>query len=661
MAQVKSGSFNTDSEEGRWIRFDWYVTKQDAEGNYTDINWSLSGGGVSGYVSCCNFKVIIDRATVYEAYGWVDVWLNQVVASGTKRIYHNDDGTKTFQASVNVSIYSSGDRSSGVKNWELTPFNRFLDITTLKVLTIDETTAIIQWATSDERDSTYYSLDGGNNWIGSATYSETLTSDQKGGIFMIPNLSAGTSYNLKVKIKKTDSQQWTEKALTFSTYDYPHCTDAPNFTIGDRFTVTFYNPLGRSIKTVGYGADGSQIFAGETVSTSLTGFSTNDANGGADAQYASIPNSTSGTYRLVVRYGDHEEWYGEERSYSIRGNEVPTLGSLSYHDGNTTYSAITGDNQQIVQNKSHLYVTFGDASGNYGSPISHYVIECNGNSMDIPEYGGTYNFGTVNSSRNVELKLTAYDRRGLSASKSVTVQMLAYEPPNATVELYRLNNYEDETYLTVDGSVKSVAGKNTMEIKYQLKESGGSYGDETIIDNRVKQTLKLNKNKSYIFRIVVTDRFGESEKFDKEFVLNKGLFPLFIDTKKYSVGINCFPAASNTLEVNGYDLYNFAMRYEKSHRRIYVDKTGGVTIEVSVANTDKIPIVITGVHNGDSTPVHTIVQFNKLGTTVGVINLGHQYTVTRSGQKIHVDASQYSYLEVKVPLGSEITLTNGAM
>lgn len=659
MAQVKSGAFTTDSKEGRWLRFDWYVAKQDAEGNYTDINWSLSGGGVSGYVSCCNFKVIIDRATVYEANGWVDVWLNQVVASGTKRIYHNDDGTKTFQASAYVSIYSSGDRSSGVKDFELPSFNRFLDITNLKVLTVDETNAIIQWATSHARDSTYYSLDGGNTWIGSATYSETLTSDQKGGIFTIPNLIAGTSYNLKVKIKKTDSQQWTFDELQFSTYAYPHCTDAPNFTIGDRFTVKFYNPLGRSIKTVGYGADGSQIFAGETVSTSLTGFSTNDANGGANAQYASIPNSTSGTYRLVVRYGDHEEWYGEERSYSIRGDEVPSLGSLSYKDGNTISANITGNNQQIVQNKSHLYVTFGDASAKYGSPILYYVIECNGNSMDIPEYGGTYDFGTVNSSRNVELKLTAYDRRGLSASKSVTVQMLAYEKPTATVELYRLNNYEDETYLTVDGSVSSVADKNTMEIKYQLKESGGSYGGETIIADRTKQTLSLDKNKSYIFRIVVTDRFGET--FNKEFVLNKGLFPLFIDTQKYSVGINCFPTASNTLEVNGYDLYNFAMRYEKSHRRIYVDKTGGVTIEVSVANTDKIPIVITGVQNGNSTPVHTIVQFNKSGTTVGVINLGYQYTVTRSGQKIHIDASQYSYLEVKVPLGSEITLTNGAM
>ena len=76
-----------------------------------------------------------------------------------------------------------------------------------------------------------------------------------------------------------------------------------------------------------------------------------------------------------------------------------------------------------------------------------------------------------------------------------------------------------------------------------------------------------------------------------------------------------------------------------------------------------IPIIITGVDNGKEVPVHTIVQFYPYETSVAVhtLNLGHPYTVTRSGQKIHIDASQYSYLEISVPLGSEITLTNSSL
>ena len=127
--------------------------------------------------------------------------------------------------------------------------------------------------------------------------------------------------------------------------------------------------------------------------------------------------------------------------------------------------------------------------------------------------------------------------------------MVAYEPPKATVDLQRLNNYEDETYLTVDGSVSSVNSKNTMAIKYRYKVSGGSYGSYVTVNDRQKYTLSLNKNNAYIFEVVVTDAFGST--FTKEYVLNKGVFPLFIDTALNSVGINGFPTSELNLFVNG--------------------------------------------------------------------------------------------------------------
>jgi hypothetical protein len=52
--------------------------------------------------------------------------------------------------------------------------------------------------------------------------------------------------------------------------------------------------------------------------------------------------------------------------------------------------------------------------------------------------------------------------------------------------------------------------------------------------------------------VVVTDALGST--FNQEFVLDKGMFPLFIDTEKNSVGINCFPANEMSLEVNGLDI-----------------------------------------------------------------------------------------------------------
>ena len=239
-------------------------------------------------------------------------------------------------------------------------------------------------------------------------------------------------------------------------------------------------------------------------------------------------------------------------TYSIRGNEIPTINSFSYVDNNSTTVALTGNDQHIVQNYSSLVAKVGNATANNGAGgITKYVVECNGKSVQSTS-SGNLTIGTVNSNRNVDLKLTVTDSRGLTASKTITVTMLAHSTPTATVTLERLNNYEDETYLTVDRSISSLNGKNTATIKYRYKESGGSYGSYENISDGQEYVLSLSKNNAYIFEIVVTDALGST--FTKEYVLNKGMFPLFIDTKKNSVGINCFPENEDSLEVNGLDI-----------------------------------------------------------------------------------------------------------
>ena len=620
-------------------------------------NWEQWGANIT-YIITINGTQYTGSIANYDGYS--DVTLK----SGSLTVSHSTDGNKTISFSFSVTdtsgqSYTCGNASAR-GTLALATIPRYLSITSLYISAKTETSAVVSWITSDPRDSTYYSFDNGSTWIGSSTDGESLASDLKSGTFNIANLSANTTYNIKVKIKRTDSQLWTESGIvSFTTYDYPYCTDSPNFTIGDNLTLSFYNPLSRNISIYLELADG-RVIGGDTVTgTSIKGYS-NDY--WKSDLYASIPRATSGKYKVNVVYGSVTMTRDSGNTYSIRGNEIPTINAFDYIDTNSSVVAITGSESQIVQNKSTLQARFHQATANYcAGSIVKYVAECNGTTKERTNHG-TLDLGTVNSARNVSLKLTVYDSRGLSASKSITVEMVAYEAPKATVELRRLNNYEDETYLTVDGSISRVNGKNTMTVQYRYKLSGGSYGSFKTIGGGEVETLSLDKNNSYIFNVVVTDIFGET--FDSEYVLNKGVFPLFIDTAKNSVGINCFPTAEKTLEVNGYDLYSFAMRYEKSHRRIYVGGSGGVTITVDTTNsTDKIPVVITGVDNGKEVPVHTIVQFYpyEANVAVHVLNLGHPYTVTRSGQKLHINASAYSYLEISVPLGSEITLTNSAL
>lgn len=642
MAQVSSGSFNTTSAEGRYLTFNWSVDNTNIASNYKEIYWSLVGAGVGGYVIGGNFKVVIDGETVYSNSTRREIWVGTVIASGYKKIYHNNNGTKSFSASVEAGIYEVAVNCSGSGSWELPTISRYAKITSFSVIQRDETSVLYSFTVDATCDYAWYSTDNGETWIALPNTN------------IVSGLKANTSYQFKLRLRRKDSQLTTDSSSYIqSTYNYPHCINSPDFTIGDALTLEFYNPLGRSVTISGYAkSNGAEIFTGTTTGNKITGF--NDSNS-VNIQYASIPSAKSGAYKVVVSWNGVAMERDNGNVYKIRGNEYPTINGFDYIDGNSTTIAITGDNTQIVQNKSTLQARFHSATANYGaSGITSYKLECNGITKTGNEEG-QYDFGTIDSASNVDLKLTAYDSRGLSASKTITVKMVAYEAPKATVELKRLNNYEDETYLTVDGSVSSVLGKNTMTIKYRYKVSGGTYNDYVTIGDRVKQTLSLDKNNAYSFNVVVTDIFGST--FTGEYLLNKGVFPLFIDTVKNSVGINCFPSENNSLEVNGFNMYNLY----KCEKSILLGGTDGLKITInSFGGTDKIALIVAGADNASMTPVLKVIHFRSGGGWTQ-LNLGLDSAVSVSGNNIHINASQWSHFTVKAPIGCEITLSNSAL
>ncbi len=646
MAQVAGGSFNTNASEGRYLVFSWAVRETNTAENYKLIYWNIYGAGVSGYVTCGNFKVVIDGEVVYSSSSRIDVYVNTVVAGGYKKIYHNNDGTRSFSASVEAGIYQVAVNCSGSGSWELVPIPRYAKITNFSVSTRDETSVVYNFTVDKPCDYAWYSTDDGANW-------HPLPNTN-----IVSGLTANTAYKFKLRVRKTDNQLTTDSSTyPQSTYNYPHCIDSPDFIIGDALTLKLYNPLSREVTIQGVAkSNGIEIFNGTISGIEITGF--NDPNS-VNLQYASIPTAQSGAYKVVVSWNNKAMARDAGNVYRIRGNEYPTINAFDYIDSNSAVVAITGDNAQIVQNKSTLQARFHPATANYGaSGITNYIVECNGITKGGTQ-SGSYEMGTIDSARNVDLKLTVYDSRGLTASKTIPVKMVAYEPPKATVDLKRLNNYEDETYLTVDGSVSSVLSRNAMTIQYRYRLSSGAYGSFTTIADRAKQTLSLDKNNVYIFNVVVTDSFGS--KFDGEYELLKGVFPLFIDTAKNSVGINCFPKNNNSFEVNGKDLFDFVSRYEKSHKQIYLNSSGGLVISVdSVSGSDKILLEVTGADNASYKPIHIIIQYRTDGY-FDYINLGHECTVTRNGKYIHINAQQWSFYQVSVSMGSEISLENRAL
>lgn len=489
------------------------------------------------------YSVTIDGSVVAsgsKAYDFRN-YQSLTIASGSKTITHNSDGSR----SVSCSAYFGGNGTpigdaSASGTFALSKIPRYATSNqSLKEKT--ETLITMDWSSDSTIDYIWYSKDNGSNWTG------IDVTDGKSGSYTISNLSANTTYNIKTRVRRKDSQLTTDSsALAVTTYDYPHCTESPNFTIGNSATMKVYNPLSRSITITMVGADGSTKTTESFSGTSLSGFSNTDWQ---NFWYASIPKAKSGAYQVKVNYGSIVKTRNNGNTYSVKGTETPTVGSISYEDSNSTTVAITGDNQHIVQNKSNLKVTYTKATPKNSASISKYTFTLNGVTKESTSAGGTIDFGAVNSSDNLTLTMVVTDSRGLNSSTTKTITILEHSNPNAIVTLNRLNNYEDESYLTVDGSISSVNSKNTMTIKYRYKVSDGNYNEFTTIKDNEKQTLSLDKNNIYIFNVVVTDAFGTS--YDKEHSLGKGVFPLFIDTVKNSVGINALPRTNNVLEVAG--------------------------------------------------------------------------------------------------------------
>lgn len=509
----------------------------------TSWAWEQWGDNIK-YTVTINGTAYTGSIANYDGYATV------TLKSGSQTITHNADGTKSISYSFSVTdtsgqSYTCGNASAS-GTLQLSTIARY-GTSNQSLNSKTETSIIMNWSSSATIDYIWYSTDWGTTWkaVGSV--------NAKSGSYTINQpsnstnaLSANTTYNIITRVRSKDSQLTTNSSkLSVTTYDFPYCTKMPNFTIGNSVTLEFYNPLNRTFTMYLLGNDGSTI-----LEVAMSGTNRPSAGGEVSVAnlYKSIPNAKSGTYKVKVVYGS-STITKTGGTYSIKGTETPTVGTITYADTNATVTAITGNNQHIVQNQSNLKVTYTSATGKNSATIKSYSFTLNGVTKTSTTAGGTIDFGKINSGSNITLTMKVTDSRGLTASASKVITILPHSAPTAVVTLNRLNNYEDETYLTVDGTIASVNSKNKMTIQYRYAKAGGSYNTFTTISDNTKQTLSLPKSNIYNFNVVITDSFGS--KFDKYFVLNKGVFPLFIDTVKNSVGINHLPINNDSLEIDG--------------------------------------------------------------------------------------------------------------
>lgn len=331
-------------------------------------------------------------------------------------------------------------------------------------------------------------------------------------------------------------------------------TSAPDFNDEQNPTINYSNPAGNSANNLDacISLTGSKDDVGYRA-ISKTGssytFNLTEAERNVLRNACTTSNSRSVTFFVRTIIGGNTFYSTITKTLSIvNGNPTFSSSNISYKDNNSTTTAVTGNNQQLVQNLSKLLVTITSATAKKGASISKYEATINGVTKTITS-AGNIDYGVINSSENLTLSVKVTDSRGNTTTATKTVTFLTWSLPSAVVSLKRKNNYENETYLTVNASYSSLNSKNSITITYAFKKStDSSYGSATTISNNTKVTMSKDKNYAWNYQIIIKDKFGTTTY---NVTLAKGQFILFVDTKKLSVGINCFPTNNESLEING--------------------------------------------------------------------------------------------------------------
>ena len=350
-------------------------------------------------------------------------------------------------------------------------------------------------------------------------------------------------------------------------------TNSPNFNIGDTivvhmnrkstvFTHTVVMKLGSYSYTIGTGVTDNISLDTDRIASSL---------------YAQMTNSNSMTGEIAVTTYSGDMVIGTSSCAIIAHvvNSNPTF-AVSYEDSNTKTVAITENNQYIIRNNSTLEISVSNAQALNGATLKTLTAVVNGNAYTGTLNGstGTINVGVVNISHDTKVTVKIVDSRGNEGIREITVLVYDWTLPSAIIKLNRKSNYYSESILNVNANYASIGGKNEVTIKYRTKKVVNStYSTYTAIQNNTDTNFTADNEYEWNVQVNVADKLGSTTY---NLLLPRGIPIAYIDTKKNSFGVNCFPKNEKSLEINGKTVFD--MVYPVGSVYVSVNSTSPATL-----------------------------------------------------------------------------------
>lgn len=380
--------------------------------------------------------------------------------------------------------------------------------------------------------------------VASGTY--TFTHDNSGNKSFTARAEAGIYY---VAVNCSGSGSWGLPSISRAAT----ITKAPNFNDEANPTINYSNPAGNNVTSlqacISLTGSASDVAYRDILKTG-TSYTFNLTEAERNVLRQATTGKTRTVYFYIKTVINGTTLYNSYGVTLTITNANPVINSLSYKDNNSSTVAITGNDQNIIQNQSILQLIISGVSAQKYATISKVEYLINSYTVNITSsYTNPVNIGTINYSSNFNLIVRVTDSRGFISTKTITIQMLAWKLPYATIQMARRSNFYAETDILVNAQYSNVDNKNSVTIKYQYKKSNETgYSGLVTIANNTQVTATLDNAYDYDVRFIISDLFGSTTY---NMVLAKGIPLMFFDRNLNSVGVNCFPSKANDIALNG--------------------------------------------------------------------------------------------------------------
>lgn len=378
---------------------------------------------------------------------------------------------------------------------------------------------------------------------GSVSGSLTVTHNSDGK----KSISVSLSTAIYTASVTTNSGTWTLDNIP----RYATITSAPNFTDIQNPTIQYNNQAGTNataLQACIASSDGNTIYASyRDISKTGTSYTFNLTDAERNALRQASANSKTLTVKFYVKTVISGNTFYQNKAVTFTVVDANPTFSVNYLDTNSTTTAITNNNQQIIQNKSTLQINLTNATALKYATLTNASANINGNVITQNFTSGssslTLNIGTLDVSQNLQIPITVTDSRDNSTTINLTIQVLSWSLPSAIITLQRLNNFYSETNLNVDANYSSLDNKNTITIQYQIKKvSDTSYGSLTTIQDNVQTQFTADNTYEWNVKVILTDKLGTTNYI---LTLGKGIPIVYFDNFNSSTGFNCFPRSQN--------------------------------------------------------------------------------------------------------------------